>query len=177
MEREMSFPFEFSVIMAVYNVEPFLKEAVDSLIAQDFGFEKIQLIMVDDGSTDGSGAICDEYAAQYPENVVVIHKENGGVSSARNTGLQYATGRYYNFMDSDDKLEPNVMSEVHGFFEEHANETDVVAIPLFFFDGQSGQHPLNRKFAKGSRVIDLYREYSMVQLSMASTFVKADSMA
>ena len=93
MEREMSFPFEFSVIMAVYNVEPFLKEAVDSLIAQDFGFEKIQLIMVDDGSTDGSGAICDEYAAQYPENVVVIHKENGGVSSARNTGLQYATGR------------------------------------------------------------------------------------
>ena len=63
MEREMSFPFEFSVIMAVYNVEPFLKEAVDSLIAQDFGFEKIQLIMVDDGSTDGSGAICDAYAA------------------------------------------------------------------------------------------------------------------
>ena len=176
MEREMSFPFEFSVIMAVYNVEPFLKEAVDSLIAQDFGFEKIQLIMVDDGSTDGSGAICDAYAAQYPGNVMVIHKENGGVSSARNTGLQYATGRYYNFMDSDDKLEPNVMSEVHGFFEEHANETDVVAIPLFFFDGQSGQHTLNRKFAKGSRVIDLYREYSMVQLSMASTFVKASSM-
>ena len=176
MEREMSFPFEFSVIMAVYNVEPFLKEAVDSLIAQDFGFEKIQLIMVDDGSTDGSGAICDAYAAQYPGNVMVIHKENGGVSSARNAGLQYATGRYYNFMDSDDKLETNVMSEVYGFFEEHANETDVAAIPLFFFDGQRGQHPLNRKFAKGNRVIDLYREYSMVQLSMASTFVKADSM-
>ena len=77
MEEKKKYPFEFSVVMAVYNVEPFLREAVESLIAQDFGFEKIQLIMVDDGSTDGSGAICDEYAAQYPENVLVIHKEIG----------------------------------------------------------------------------------------------------
>lgn len=86
--REYS--FEFSVVMAVYNVEPFLREAVDSLIAQDFGFEHIQLIMVDDGSTDGSGAICDDYAAKYPENIMVIHKKNGGVASARNEGLKYA---------------------------------------------------------------------------------------
>ena len=90
MDVQREFPFEFSVVMAVYNVEPFLREAVDSLIAQNFGFEKIQLIMVDDGSTDGSGAICDEYAERYPKNVTVIHKENGGVASARNEGLKYA---------------------------------------------------------------------------------------
>lgn len=118
MDEQREFPFEFSVVMAVYNVEPFLREAVDSLVAQDFGFEKIQLIMVDDGSTDSSGAICDEYAQLYPENVMVIHKENGGVASARNEGLRYATGRYLNFMDSDDKFTQNAFREVHSFFKK-----------------------------------------------------------
>ena len=88
MPEMIDYPFEFSVVMAVYNVEPFLRETVNSLISQNFGFEKIQLIMVDDGSSDGSGTICDEYAELYPQNVVVIHKENGGVSSARNEGLK-----------------------------------------------------------------------------------------
>lgn len=176
MEEKKNYPFEFSVVMAVYNVEPFLREAVESLIAQDFGFEKIQLIMVDDGSTDGSGAICDEYAAQHPENVLVIHKENGGVSSARNEGLKYIQGRYVNFLDSDDKLSENVMTEVHNFFVKHEEETDVVAIPMFFFDGQTGPHQLNYKFEKGSRVIDLSKEYTMIQLSMSSTFCKHESL-
>ena len=177
MDEQREYPFEFSVVMAVYNVEPFLREAVDSLIQQDFGFERIQLIMVDDGSTDGSGAICDEYAAQYPENVMVIHKENGGVSSARNEGLKHIQGRYINFLDSDDKLGENTMSKVHHFFTEHGEETDVVAIPLIFFDGQTGQHQLNYKFKKGTRVIDLLKEYSMIQLSMASTFCKHELLA
>lgn len=168
------YPFEFSVVMAVYNVEPFLREAVDSLIEQDFGFEHIQLIMVDDGSTDGSGAICDEYAEQYPENVKVIHKENGGVSSARNAGLAYVQGKYINFLDSDDKLALGTMRKVHNFFEKHDTETDVVVLPLFYFDGASGQHQLNYKFRKGIRVIDLYKEWSMIQLSLASAFVKHD---
>lgn len=174
--EQKEYKFEFSVVMAVYNVEPWLREAVDSLIAQDFGFERIQLIMVDDGSTDGSGAICDEYAARYPENVMVVHKENGGVASARNEGLKHAQGRYLNFMDSDDKLGKNAMKEVHRFFAKNSERTDVVALPLIFFDGRRGEHPLNRKFEKGNRVIDLYREYSLVQLSMASTFVKAESL-
>ncbi|MDD6159023.1 MAG: glycosyltransferase family 2 protein, partial [bacterium] len=73
-ERE----FFFSVILSVYNVAPYIREAMDSLISQDYGFENIQIIMVDDGSTDGSGEICDEYAQKYPDNTLVIHKENGG---------------------------------------------------------------------------------------------------
>jgi len=170
--EEKEYPFEFSVVMAVYNVEPFLREAVDSLIAQDFGFEKIQLIMVDDGSTDGSGTICDEYAEQYPENVVVIHKENGGVSSARNEGLKRVKGRYVNFLDADDKLSKNTMSKVFAFFQMHEEETDVVAIPLCFFDGAKGHHILNEKFKKGSRVVDLLQEPFITQRSMASTFIK-----
>jgi len=171
---EKEYPFEFSVVMAVYNVEPFLREAVDSLIAQDFGFEKIQLIMVDDGSTDGSGAICDEYGEQYPENVVVIHKENGGVSSARNEGLKRVEGRYVNFLDSDDKLSPNTMRGVFNFFQKHEEDTDVVAIPLYFFDGANGSHILNEKFKKGSRVVDLLQEPLIIQRSVSSTFIKRE---
>ena len=60
--------------MAVYKVEEFIREALDSLVCQSIGFDSVQLILVDDGSPDGSGAICDEYAAKYPDNVVVIHK-------------------------------------------------------------------------------------------------------
>ena len=175
MPEMIDYPFEFSVVMAVYNVEPFLKEAVESLIVQDFGFEKIQLIMVDDGSTDGSGAICDEYAGQYPENITVIHKENGGVSSARNEGLKYVQGRFVNFLDSDDKLGSRVMSVVHKFFRNHEEETDVVTIPMFFFDGASGAHRQNAKFQKGSRVINLLQDWKTVQLSCSSAFIKAEA--
>lgn len=159
MDEQREYPFEFSVVMAVYNVEPFLREAVDSLIAQDFGFEKIQLIMVDDGSTDGSGAICDEYVAQFPENVMVIHKKNGGVASARNEGLKYATGRYLNFMDSDDKFTVNVMSEIHRYFLEWEEETDILTIPLQFFDGLNEPHWQNEKFNRGARILDLFWDY------------------
>ena len=172
MDEQREYPFVFSVVMAVYNVEPWIREAVDSLIAQDFGFENIQLILVDDGSTDGSGAICDEYAARYPKNVIVIHKENGGVSSARNEGLKHIQGRYVNFLDSDDKLDTNTMSAVHEFFVKHEEETDVVAIPMFFFDGAAGAHKQNDKFEKGTRVIYLVQEWKTVQLSCSSAFIK-----
>ena len=133
--------FQVTVITAVYKVEPFLREAIDSVIAQDIGFaEHVQFILVDDGSPDGCGAICDEYAARYPHNIEVIHKENGGVSSARNAALPRAKGRFINFMDADDKLSPETLREVCAFFDRHLAETDIVSIPMVFFDGKQGSH-------------------------------------
>lgn len=176
LNTDNNYPFDFSVIMAVYNVASFLREAVDSVVNQIYGFEKIQVILVDDGSTDGSGEICDEYAARYPKNILSIHKENGGVSSARNEGLKHARGRYLNFLDSDDMLSSDTMTAIAEFFKLHGNETDVVAVPLRFFDGQKGEHTLNWKFKKGNRVIDLLKEPSMIQLSMASAFIKHEAM-
>lgn len=173
MKEEKKYPFEFSIIMSVYNVEPWIREAVDSLIAQDFGFENIQLIMVDDGSTDNSGVICDEYAAQYPENVVVVHKKNGGLSSARNAGVRVSTGRYLNFFDPDDLLDPQVLSSVYKFFVAHEDETDVVSIPMMLFEAKEGAHWGNDKFEKGSRVIDLEKEWQFSQMSLASAFLKS----
>ena len=170
---EEGYRYKFSVVMAVYNVAPFLNEAVDSLVQQTIGFEEnIQLILVDDGSQDDSGQICDDYKEQYPSNIIVIHKENGGVSSARNEGLKYIKGKYVNFLDSDDKLSENTLEEVYSFFEQHYMETDVVAIPMYFFDGQTGEHILNYKFKKGTRVIDLRKEYTCIQLSMPSSFFR-----
>lgn len=166
----MNWPFDFSVVMAVFNVEPFLREAIDSLVEQDFGFERIQLILVDDGSTDKSGSICDEYGQQYPDNIVVVHKENGGVASARNEGLKYASGRFLNFMDSDDKFTLNAFSEVFDFFILHEEETDLVTVPLRFFDATHGYHWQNDKFKKGNRVIDLYLDYRSPCMFVNATF-------
>ena len=111
------YKYKVSIVMAVYNVEPYLRDAIDSVIKQTIGFEHIQLILVNDGSSDDSGLICDEYAEKYSNNIQVIHKENAGVSSARNEGLKYVQGQYVNFMDSDDKLSKRTIAEVCKFFD------------------------------------------------------------
>lgn len=164
--------FKFSIVMAVYNVELFLEEAIESVIAQDIGFDQVQLILVDDGAKDSSGAICDRYAQRYPQNIFVIHKENGGVSSARNEGLRHVQGEYVNFLDADDKLSPQTLREVYAFFEKYGDQTDLACIPLRFFDAQTGDHVLNYKFNRGTRVIDLDREWANPQLSLSSAFVR-----
>ncbi len=91
-----------SVIIPVYNVEKYIHRCVDSVLAQTL--DNIEIILVDDGSPDGSPAICDEYAKKDPR-VKVIHKENGGLASARNAGMKVAAGEYMFFVDSDDWLE------------------------------------------------------------------------
>ena len=168
--------FRFTVIIAVYNTERYLRDAVESLIRQDIGFHNIQLILIDDGSTDKSGQICNEYGARFPENVLVLHQENKGVSAARNAALSFVQGKYVNFMDSDDRISRDTFSHVWDFFEKHNEEIDIVSVPIFFFEGKQGPHPLNYKFDLGNRVIDLKREWDAVQLSISSAFVKKDCM-
>ena len=91
-----------SVVVPVYKVEDYLGRCVDSLLAQTY--ENLEIILVDDGSPDGSGKICDAYA-ERDSRVRVIHKENGGLSSARNAGLDIAQGEYVGFVDSDDWMD------------------------------------------------------------------------
>lgn len=93
-----------SVIVPVYNVAKYLPECLDSILNQTY--RELEILVIDDGSTDGSGAICDEYARK-DERIRVFHKENGGAASARNLGLREATGEYLAFVDSDDALEPD----------------------------------------------------------------------
>jgi len=92
-----------SIIIPVYNVEDYLARCLESILFQSF--KDFEVLLIDDGSTDGSGKICDAYA-QNDTRIRVIHKVNGGVSSARNVGLNNANGQYISFVDSDDFVHP-----------------------------------------------------------------------
>lgn len=98
---------KLSVIIPVYNTEKYLSRCVDSVLGQSF--TDFELLLVDDGSTDDSGTICDEYA-EKDNRVRVFHKENGGASSARNLGLDHAQGEWVTFIDSDDYIEDDFFS-------------------------------------------------------------------
>ena len=99
-----------SIIIPVYKVEKYLRECVDSVLSQTY--KNLEIILVDDGSPDNCPQICDEYA-NLDTRVKVIHKENGGVSSARNMGLDNATGKYVSFVDSDDFIDKDYMFLMH----------------------------------------------------------------
>lgn len=98
---------KISVIVPVYNAQAYLRECVDSILSQTY--QHIEVILVDDASTDDSGRICDDYGEQ-DERVRVVHKENGGPGSACVAGMKAASGDYYMFVDSDDYVEPDTLS-------------------------------------------------------------------
>lgn len=97
--------FKISIIVPIYKVEKYLNRCIDSILSQSY--ENIEVILVDDGSPDNCGKICDEYQLK-DKRIKVIHKINGGLSSARNSGLDIATGDYIGFVDSDDWIEPKM---------------------------------------------------------------------
>lgn len=120
----------FSVILPIYNVEKYLRECVESVLNQTF--TDYELILVDDGSKDGSGVICDEYGVKYPDRVKVIHKPNGGQADARNFGMNEATGKYTVYIDSDDFVISNkFLSDVHDKIIE--SDADVVVYKFVKF--------------------------------------------
>lgn len=166
--------FKFSIVTAVYNVELYLEECIQSVINQTIGFEEnVQLILVNDGTPDNSEEICIKYRDLYPQNIIYIKKENGGVSSARNEGMKYVQGKYMNFLDSDDKLDEGALEVVYNFFEEVYDYTDVVSIPVEYFEAKSGGHILNYKYKK-TRLINLLKEYNYPQLFTNSAFIKSE---
>lgn len=106
-----------SVIIPVYNVKEYLKKSVESVLKQTY--RNLEIILVDDGSTDGSADMCDAYA-QRDERVIVIHKENQGAASARNAGLDIAKGKYIGFVDSDDYADKTMFEELYSLLKETA---------------------------------------------------------
>lgn len=98
-----------SIVVPIYKVENYLIKCVDSLLTQDILLGEYEIILVDDGSPDRSPVICDEYSQKH-KNVRVIHRPNGGLSAARNSGISVAKGKYIQFVDADDYLEPNVLA-------------------------------------------------------------------
>ena len=121
-----------SIVMPVYNVEKYLRDSIESVLAQSY--KDYELIMVDDGSFDESPRICNEYAEKFP-NLFVIHKINGGLSSARNTGVENSRGKYILFVDSDDTIEPNLLENIVPKAEETGADVTIFGIHTFVFRG------------------------------------------
>ncbi len=171
--------FQFSIILPVYNVEDYLAESLESVIHQTIGFRRhVQIILVNDGSPDNSGAICEQYQKKYPENIIYVEQKNAGVSTARNTGLAKATGKYVNFLDSDDKWEPSALKKVWAFFEAHADEIDVVSTRMIHFEASTKPHILNKKFKAGDRIVDVTKRENAacVQMHVTSAFFKREAL-
>lgn len=130
-----------SIIIPVYNTEKYLGACIDSLLAQTH--QNLEIILVDDGSKDSSPQICDEYA-QNDARIKVIHKENAGVSSARNTALDIATGDYIGFVDSDDIVAPHAYETLLSALTESDSDVSVCKLTRFF-DGQEKEKLDNAK--------------------------------
>ncbi len=169
------YEFKFSVVMPLYNVEKYLRTAIDSLLKQELAFkENIQVILVNDGSTDGTEGICKEYLSRFPNNFKYIYQENQGVSAARNKGLAIAKGKYLTFFDGDDYWSQVAFKQVWDFFEANSDEIDVLACRKKFFEAQTGYHGLDYRFAEGNQVVDIYSKPNYIQVDVNSCFIKAE---
>lgn len=123
----------FSLIIPVYNVEPYIRKCLDSVLHQDFG--DWEALLIDDGSTDSSGSICDEYAAR-DKRFRVLHKPNGGVSSARNMALDNARGQWIWFVDPDDWIMPDALGKLAVVAGRHCCDTILFGIEYYNTKGQ-----------------------------------------
>lgn len=147
-----------SVVIPVYNVDQYLHQCVDSVLSQSY--KNIEVILVDDGSTDESGRICDDYAA-CNDSVIVIHKENAGLSEARNTGLSNASGEYISFIDSDDWIEFNNCSEMVELSLKH--DSDFVFSDGLCFEDSEKKYNIKQSYKRkkqyaSDKGIEVFRE-------------------
>lgn len=168
--------FIFSIIIAIYNTDKYLTEAIESIINQTFDFNKVQLILVDDGSTDNCKDICMSFKEEYPNNIFYIYQKNAGQSNARNNGLKIAKGEFINFLDSDDKLDLNTLHDVYDLFNQTNDLIDVCVVERYNFGILNGPSFLNQKYQE-TRIVDINEEYDFPQLSISASFIRRNSLA
>ena len=137
---------KISIIIPVYNVERYLPRCLDSVLAQTFA--DFELLLIDDGSPDRSPAICDQYAAKDPR-IQVFHKPNGGVSSARNLGIDHAQGSFIAFIDADDYIEPNFLEEMLNAMNRY--NADLVCCGVYEGEKNDGSYAYIRKTDKDKK--------------------------
>ncbi|MBQ4627235.1 MAG: glycosyltransferase family 2 protein, partial [Clostridia bacterium] len=151
----INFRYKVSVIIPVYNCAEYLEECTRSLSRQTMKPEDFEIIFVNDGSSDESGKICAELAKKN-SNIVFIDKENGGVSSARNRGIEEAQGKYFVFLDADDTLSADTLKTLYEFFEKHYDETDLVTYKIIpHRDGQRLPMHYRYKILEKTGIYDL----------------------
>ena len=163
--------FTFSVIMAIYNTGRYLDDSIGSLINQTIGFDEIQLILINDGSSDNSEEICLKYKNIFPNNIIYIKIKHKGVSEARNIGMSLAKGEYLNFLDPDDLWDSKAFEYTLSFLKNHS-DINFVSGRMKFFEAKNDYHFLDYKFYK-SRIVNLTEEYNCIQSSSSSSFFRS----
>ena len=129
--------FKFSIIISAYNSEIDISRCINSIINQTLNFKNnVEIILINDGSRDKTNEICKDYASEYPENIQYISKKHEGKGASRNLGLQFANGKYIEFLDGDDYLSRNALRNVLDFFENN-RKVDVVSIPTIFLKSEN----------------------------------------
>lgn len=170
----------FSIVTAAYNAAPFLNDFFESLTKQKGGFfcKKIQLICVDDGSTDNTAQIIKQWRSRYPDIIEYYHQKNNGQAVARNTGLKYVKSEWVTFLDSDDFISKDYFYQIDLFLKKQTHQNiNMVSCNVVFFDEKSATkkdtHPLRYRFSSGNSIIPNHQLNQNIQLSVNSVFFKA----
>jgi len=169
----LGFRFKISVVIPVYNCGEYLEACVASLKKQTMRSDDFQIIFINDGSSDNSNEIC-RALAEKNSNIVYFEKENGGVSSARNKGIELSEGKYILFLDADDTLTPDTLKKVYKFFEKNYDETDLVTYKIVpYRNGLPCKTHYRYNILKKSGIYDLNElEYCHIAQSTMNVCVK-----
>ena len=159
---------KFSILVPVYNVEKYLEQCVESLLNQTYEGE-YEIILVDDGSTDSSGVICNRYAKNNPDKIRIVHKKNEGLVSARQAGIETASGEYSLFVDSDDFVEKNLLEAVNDCINRN-NNTDMV---IYSFRYYSNGKTTERKatLASNETIFTKDNKKALYEALISTTFI------
>lgn len=166
----------FSIVVALYGVEEYVDTFLRSLERQTYPFEDLDIVIVDDGSTDNSYAIVKDWAQKYPHVIRHTTKENGGPASARNLGISMAKNEWITFCDPDDALQAEYFERVASFLERDVDRSAVMLTTRVMIWQEetskiSDTHPLAAKYFVGEKLIDLLEDPNYIQLGGASTFL------
>ena len=169
----------FSIVSAVYNVSRYLPEFISSIEGQDFDLDQVEIILVDDGSTDDSLGVLQAWQARRPELVQVLTKPNGGQGSARNLGLEQIRGEWVTFCDPDDVLDSRYLSRVAWAIDKWPDLVMVAAARLMYFDGipeVADRHRLRRLFRR-DQLVNLDKQPEFFHNSAPAAFFRAADIA
>ncbi len=163
----MDYKYKVSVIIPVYNTQQYLEDCLKSLISQTIDKDSIEVLLINDGSTDSSGAICEKYSSEYPY-FKYFEQTNSGVSKTRNFGIKNAQGKYIMFLDSDDQLSPSSIESIYSYFEKVYKKTDLVT---YFIQPYKNGRPVSyhnryKKILTHTAVYDLEKYPYIVQTTM-----------
>lgn len=165
--------FEFSIIISAYNSETWISQSIKSIIKQTLNFkENIEIILINDGSKDNTGKICETFASQYPNNITYIAKNHEGKGASRNLGLKKSKGKFINFLDAEDYLSRNTLKEILQLFNKYEN-IDIVTTHIKLINTKKSQNNPNYD---NTKVVNLLENPEYYQVQTKSCFIKKSAI-